>query len=165
LAGENPAMIKLTDKEPIYLELYESLAHFVARQQLVVRTVIELGISPESLSRGVAAWHDKTSQTGRWGSDWGFFFHGGGCELRHRLTGERIDWNGPDSLAFGTMAFIQHLEWRLKHGDDLPHLRKFVQQNDLISVITLIDALVEAGIISADRHVFPDTSTQQKNAA
>jgi hypothetical protein len=158
-------MVKLIDKDPIYLELYEALAHFVGRQQIVVRAVLDIGISPESMARGVSAWHDKTAQTGNWGRDWNFFFHGGGCELRHRLTDEPIDWTGPDPQAFGTMAFVQHLEWRLQFEAGLPQLRAFVQQHDALSVIELIDALMNDGVITSNRHVSPDVHLTRKTAA
>ena len=39
-------MVRLTEKAPIYFELYEALAYFLSRQQLVVRAVIEQGVSP-----------------------------------------------------------------------------------------------------------------------
>jgi hypothetical protein len=47
----------------------------------------------------------------------------------------------------------------------LPHLRDFVRQNDPITVISLIDTLIQIGAISADRHIFPDINPVRKNAA
>jgi hypothetical protein len=158
-------MIKLIEKEPIYLELYQALSHFVGRQQLVVRFVVEQGISLAELSRGVGGWYDKSPQVGHWGEDWEFFFHGGGCELRHRITGEPIDWNGPDPLAFGHLPFVHHLKWRLTHESGLPHLHKFVDHRDPISVIDLIQHLTDSGIITPERHVSPDVEPARKSAA
>lgn len=144
-------MIKLIEKPPIYLELYEALAHFIGRQQLVIRAIRELGVTPETM-RGVGAWQGKTSQTGEWG-DWDFFFHGGGCELRHRQTGEPIDWNGPDTQAFGIMSFIHHLEWRLREQSGLSELRAYLSEHDTVSVVELIKELIRDGVITPDRHI------------
>ena len=157
-------MIKLTEKPPIYLELYEALAHFIGRQQMVVRAVIEQGVVPDELANGVVAWNDKTSQVGRWGDDWEFFFHGGGCELRHLHTGEPIDWNGPDPLAFGWMSFVHHLEWRLANESGLPELRAFVSEHDLMAVFDLIDELIEGGVVTPDCHIEPSTPAAQQAA-
>jgi hypothetical protein len=157
-------MIKLTEKPPIYLELYEALAHFVGRQQMVVRAVIEQGVSPQALAGGVVAWRDKTPQVGRWGDDWEFFFHGGGCELRHLRTGEPIDWNGPDPLAFGWMSVLHHLEWRLVNEPGLPELRAFVSEHDLIAVLDLIQELIAGGVVTPDCHIEPGTPAAQQAA-
>jgi hypothetical protein len=161
---EGTGMIKLTEKPPIYLELYEALAHFIGRQQMVVRAVIEQGVSPEALAGGVVAWWDKTPQVGRWGEDWEFFFHGGGCELRHLRTGEPIDWNGPDPLAFGWMSFPHHLEWRLANESGLPELHAFVSEHDLIAVLDLIQELIDEGVVTSDRHIEPGTPAAQQAA-
>jgi hypothetical protein len=159
-------MIKLVDKEPVYFELYEALAHFIARQQLVVRTVIEFGINPAALARGVAGWYDRVpSSYGDWGEEWTYAFHGGGCDLINKKSGEPITWNGPDPLAFGHLPFVHHLEWRLKNEDGLPHLRRFVEQNDAMRVIDLIQDLIDSGVITPERHVTPDMQPVQKNAA
>lgn len=141
--------------QSIHLELYRALEDFVRRQQLVVYVVTELGVSPESLSRGVAAWHDRIPQIGVWDETWEYFFHGGGCELRHLRTGEPIDLNGPDPLAFGSLSFIHHLEWRLKSENELPELHAFVTARDLLAVLDLIDELVSIGVIAPDRHLLP----------
>jgi hypothetical protein len=156
-------MIKLVENPPIYLELYQALAHFVARQQLVIRAVIELGVQPETLV-GVGAWRGKTPQVGTWGDEWEFFFHGGGCELRSRQSGEPIDWNGPDPLAFGWMSFIHHLEWRLANEPGLPELRAFVSKHDLIAVLDLIQELIDGGVVTPDRHIEPGTPAAQQAA-
>jgi hypothetical protein len=150
------ATTRLTDKSPVCFELYEALTHFVSRQQLVVRAVIDQGVALDRLELGVAGWHDQTPQTGQWGHDWRFLFHGGGCELRHRHTGEPIDWNGPDPLAFGISAFIYHLQWRLAQGHDLPHLRAVIENDSETAVRALIRELIADGIISPARHLLPD---------
>jgi hypothetical protein len=154
-------MIKLAETLPIYMELYQALAHFVARQQMVIRAVIELGVRPETLGQGVGAWRDKTPQVGTWGDEWEFFFHGGGCELRHVHTGEPIDWNGPDPLAFGRMSFLHHLEWRLESESGLPELHAFVSEHDLVAVLDLIQELIEGGVVTPDCHIEPGTAAQQ----
>jgi hypothetical protein len=101
---------------------------------------------------GVGAWQGKSSQTGEWGN-WEFFFHGGGYELRHKETGEPIDWNGPDTQAFGTMPFIHHLQWRLKNQAGLPELKAYIAAHDALSVIELINELIRGGVITSDRHI------------
>lgn len=148
-------MQRLTDKTEVYTELYEALTVFMGRQQLVVRAVIEQGVVPDDLKRGVAGWYDKTPQTGVWGQHWGFRFHGGGCELRHRETGEPVDWNGPDPYAFGKRAFVYHLAWRLERGHDLPHLHATMQDGGEQAVIALIDDLIADGIITPEQHLVP----------
>lgn len=158
-------MIKLIDKQPVYLELYEALTHFVGRQQMVVRAVVEQGVSIEDLARGVAAWHDQTPQVGTWGADWEFFFHGGGCELRHQHSGEPIDWNGPDPLAFGSLAFIHHLEWRLENESGMPALRAFVAERDTLAVLELIDELIADGVVTPERHLEPIPGPARQHAA
>ncbi len=148
-------MQRLTDKAAVYNELYEALTVFMGRQQLTVRAVIEQGVSPADLKDGVAGWHDKTPQVGEWGQHWRFHFHGGGCELKHRETGEPVDWNGPDPHAFGKRAFVYHLAWRLGQDHDLPHLHAVMQDGGEQAIIALIDDLIADGIITADRHLVP----------
>jgi hypothetical protein len=158
-------MMRLADTDPIYLELYEALAHFIGRQQLVVRAVIEQGISPQALKQGVAGWYDKTAQTGMWGENWRFMFHGGGCALTHQQTGEPIDWNGPDPHAFGTLAFIRHLKWRIGQGHTLTRLGSLVAQEGEQAVAHLIDDLIRCGVISPDRRLITDEDRANVNAA
>ena len=158
-------MIRLTEKEPVYLELYEALAHFLGRQQLVVRAVIEQGVSPQALAAGVAGWHDKTPQTGAWGAEWRFMFHGSGCELKHNRTGEPIDWNGPDPHAFGARAFARHLAWRLAQGHPLPLLRALFNREGEAAILRLIDELIAGEIISSDRRLITDSDRAEANAA
>jgi hypothetical protein len=158
-------MVRLADSAPVYLELYEALAYFLGRQQLVVRAVMEQGVPLEALRDGVAGWHDKTAQTGDWGHDWHFMFHGGGCELKHRYTGEPIDWNGPDPLAFGTSAFLYHLEWRLTQGHALPWLSALIEREGDSAVRALIEQLIADGVISPDRRLIPGDNLAQASAA
>jgi hypothetical protein len=147
-------MILLSDKEPIYRELYEALAHFTGRLQLVLRAIIEQGVTPEGM-RGVDQWHDKTPQKGLWGGEWKFYFHGGGCTLTHVETNEPIDWEGPYPHASSQFSFSYHLGWRLKHEAGLPLLHTYVDQHGLLAVTTLIDDLIDDGIITPDRRLIP----------
>jgi hypothetical protein len=149
-------MVQLPDKEPIYHELYEAISHFWGRSQLVLRMMIEKDIDFPKMY-GVDGWYDKTSQTGLWGHDWKFFFHGGGCTLTNLQTGEPIDWEGPDPLAFNAHSFIYHLEWRLEHEAGLPLLRAYVREHDIRAIASLIKELVSDGIISPDHHLNPIT--------
>ena len=146
-------MIRLVNTDPIYLELYEALPHFIGRQQLVVRAVIEQGVAPQALHQGVAGWHDITSQTGMWGENWRFMFHGGGCTLTHQQTGEPIDWNGPDPHAFGTLAFIRHLKWRLTQEHPLTLLENLLEHDGEQAIMCLIEDLIGRGVISPDRRL------------
>jgi hypothetical protein len=148
-------MMRLIDKEPIYIELYEAIAHFWSREQLVLRAIVDQGVSPAELPKGVSAWHDKTPQQGKWGTEWGFMFHGGGCELKHIQTGEPIDWNGPNPEGFSPLSFIHHLKWRLAQDHNLPYLRQFVEQNNAWAVHDLIDRLIADGMISEDYRLTP----------
>jgi len=149
-------MISLPDKEPLYRELFEAISYFWGRSQYVLRFIIEKGVDPRNM-KGVDGWYDKSPQVGEWGDDWRFFFHGGGCTLTHVQTRESIDWEGPDPLAFSSKSFTYHLEWRLKMETGLPHLRRFVNDNDQMAVWKLIDDLIDDGIISPDFHLTPDT--------
>lgn len=157
---------RLGDKEPLYIELYNALAYFLSRQQLVIRVVVEQGVNPADLSKGVAGWYDKTPSRGRWGSEWWFGFHGGGCQLTHRRTGETIDWTGPDTASFSPYSFVYHLEWRLAKDHDLPLLRAYVEEHGALAVVNLIKDLVADGIISPDYHLLPrlDDSSQASAA-
>jgi hypothetical protein len=159
---------RLADQPPIYLELYDALAHFVGRQQLVLRAIADQGVLFAALGRGVSGWYDKTPRLGEWGSEWRFMFHGGGCELRHRRTREPIDRNGPDPASFGPFSFIQHLEWRLKRGDDLPLLRAYVEERGPyggFAVNDLIDDLIADGLVSPEHHLTPVTDSAPASAA
>src|SRR5574341_366176 len=157
-------MAGLDDKEPIYAELYEAIAHFYGRQQLVIRAILDLGIEPDTM-RGVSAWQGKADQRGIWAREWRFFFHGGGCELTHQATGEPINWEGPDPAAFSIPSFTRHLEWRLAHEATLPQLRTFVDERGQQAVMKLIDRLIADGIITPDHHLLPDADSARASAA
>jgi hypothetical protein len=90
-----------------------------------------------------------------WAQDWEYFFHGGGCELTHRETREPINWEGPDPAAFSFTSFIHHLEWRFSRSDQLPLLKSYVAQYSPLSILNLINALVQEGIITPERHLIP----------
>ena len=49
----------------------EAIAHYSGRQQLVVRAVVDAGVIPADLVKGVGGWYDKTPQVGTWG-EWRF---------------------------------------------------------------------------------------------
>jgi hypothetical protein len=158
-------MVRLSDKEPVYLELYEALAYFLGRQQLVIRAVIEQGVTPQDLQAGVAGWYDKTAQTGEWGYAWHFRFHGGGCELKHLQSGEPIDWIGPDPQSFSIHAFLYHLKWRLAQGHRLSLLRDRLETGGEQGIVSLIEELIAEGIISPERRLLPSEDSTQASAA
>jgi hypothetical protein len=147
-------MNRLADQDPILVELYSAIAHFYGQQQLVIRAILDLGIIPSSL-RGVSNWQTKVEQRGLWGKDWEYFFHGGGCQIIHLITGEPINWEGPDPAAFSIPSFTQHLEWRIEQGAPLPMLVAYMQTHGSTAIRPLVDRLITQGIISADRHLLP----------
>jgi hypothetical protein len=155
----------LEDKEPLYLELYDALTHFIGRQQLVVRAVADQGVSPDDLQQGVGGWHEKTPQVGTWGGDWEIFFHGAGCRLKHHKTGEVVEWNAPDPYAFDPFFFVEHLEWRLAQGDWLPLLRAFCDEHGSDRIYGLINDLIADNIISSDYRLTPAPDETRASAA
>jgi hypothetical protein len=156
---------RLIDRQPIYLELYDAIAYFLARQRLVIRAVADQGIEPSEIGSGVSDWHGKSPQRGKWG-EWGFLFHGSGCRLTHPQTREAIDWNGPDIDSFDTYFFIEHLEWRLTQKHYLPLLHLHIKANGTAGVVKLIDDLIADGFISEDYRLNPHVdSTSQASAA
>lgn len=157
---------RLTDKQPIYLELYDAIAHFLGRQQLAARAIADQGVAVSDLTKGVAAWFDKTPGRGAWGEGWRFLFHGGGCLLTHVETGEPIDLNIPDPTRLDRLSFTYHLEWRLAHEDTLPLLQEFVQQHhNAWAVLELIDELVADGFMTSDYRLTPLPDSSQASAA
>jgi hypothetical protein len=142
--------VSLTEKQPIFMELFDAITYFIGRQQLVVRVVVERGVNPADLVKGVGGWRSKTEQVGSWGVEWRFFFHGGGCRLTHLQTKEAINWNGPDPFRFSPYFFAKHLLWRVAQGHDLPHFKHYLDEHDIDSVSNLIQELVSDGIITPD---------------
>lgn len=146
-------MVKLVDKAPVYLELYEALTYYRGRQQLVLRFIAEQGVAVADLWRGTLAWQRKTPQVGDWGDGWHFFFHGGGCTLKHKTTGEAIDFNGTDPEKLWPYSFRTHLEWRLAREGGLPMLRAYTEEHAVEAVDRLVQDLVADGILTPDYHL------------
>lgn len=95
--------------------------------------------------------------TGFWGDkdEWEYFLHGNGCRLRNVNTGEPINWNCPNILAFDPYFFLHHLEWRIEsryREDELYHTRRWIEQHSdgLQSIITLIKEMIDVGLINQD---------------
>lgn len=158
-------IIRLSDKEPIYIELYDALAHFLGRQQFAARVITDLGVNPAELAKGVGGWFDKTPGRGTWGEIWRFAFHGGGCLLKHMQTGEPVDLNTPDPSRISLLSFIYHLEWRVAHEDSLPMLRTFIHERTHWAVLELIDELVADGFMTSDYRLTPLPDSSQASAA
>jgi hypothetical protein len=142
--------VPLTDKAPIFMELFDAITYFIGRQQLVVRAVIERGVNPADLVNGIGGWRPKTEQVGFWGTEWRFFFHGGGCRLTHIHTQETINWNGPEPFRFDPYFFAKHLMWRIDHGHDLPLVKQYLEEHDMEGITTLLQELATDGIITPD---------------
>lgn len=99
----------------------------------------------------------KLSQSGIWSNknEWEYFLHGRGCRLRNVNTEETITWNCPSVLVFDPYFFLDHLKWRIDthyREDELYHIRKWLQQqsNDLQSILTFIEEMVDNGLINPD---------------
>ena len=86
-------------------------------------------------------WKDKNND------EWKYFLHGGGCLLTNVHTGERINWNCPNVLAFDLWFFLDHLEWQLKSPD---RKDKFQNTRYWIQTLagTLISEMIEEGRIN-----------------
>ena len=99
----------------------------------------------------------KLPQSSVWGNtgEWTYFLHGTGCRLHNTHTGEIIDWNCPNVLAFDPYFFLKHLEWQLEshyRDEELQYTREWIQQQPegLKSIISLIDEMVDNGLIDRD---------------
>jgi hypothetical protein len=155
----------LGDQDRLHRELFEALAYFWAREQLVLHAIVGLGVSLQELPKGISAWYEKTPQSGMWGNEWEFMFHGGGCLITHIHTGEPIDWNGPNPEGLDTLSFIPHLEWRLAQGHTLPFLRQYLSEHNTFDVLTLIDDLIADGVITEDYRLTPHVDAPHASAA
>ena len=61
--------MKLIEKDALYIELYDALAHYMGRQYLTVQAVIDQGVNPADLVNGASGWNRTTAQVGNWGKD------------------------------------------------------------------------------------------------
>jgi hypothetical protein len=147
-------MNRLSDQEPILVELYDAITYFFGRQQLVIRAVLDMGIDPSTM-RGASNWAGKAPQKGIWGIDWKYFFHGGGCQLTSLETGEPINWEGPDTLSFSSPSLAQHIEWRVSQRHHLPHLAEYLSAHGQIGIFDLVNRLIKQGIIAPDQRLLP----------
>lgn len=109
-----------------------------------------------ALKRMVEKNTPKVNQNGTWqgknGETWNYFLHGGGCRLRHPITGEVIDWDPPSVIHFDVFKFGFHLEWQIeKFSDKFSNLVTYIRQNELSAVEhKLIPELVNEGKLVED---------------
>ena len=109
-----------------------------------------------ALQRMIENQTPSVNQTGNWkdkaGETWNYFMHGGGCRLRHGITGEVIDWDCPDTSRFDAFKFAFHLEWQVKnYPEKYPNLTKYLRSNDSHSIVqNLIPDLVNEGRLKKD---------------
>lgn len=108
----------------------------------------------EVMKRAIAR---NLSSTGSWGDtgEWTYFLHGQGCMLRNAHTGEIINWNCPNVLAFDPYFFLDHLKWRLgshHREDELQYTRAWIQQQPegFRSILSLIEEMINDGLINKD---------------
>ena len=117
---------------PLQVSVLVLVKQYVGRQSLVLEVMREL--RPDIIVRlekrvdsmTQEQWielrleNQRKSQVGFWGKEqeWEYFFHGGGCRLIHKQTGERINWDAGDLNTFNLDWFISHLQWHLKQSDD-----------------------------------------------
>jgi hypothetical protein len=109
------------------------IEHFLQRQKLVALAMLDvhptalrlagthiLGIEIEPY---VTKWQDKLDadmdfarnwQSGLWRGTWKHWAHGVGCRLTHIESGEPIEWDAPNLLAFDEGWFGNHLGWRIQ---------------------------------------------------
>lgn len=138
---------------------------FIARQKLVSDVI-------QNLRPDMFAFHDKSvpamvkvtlarkytavPQTGSWQNDegdWVYFFHGGGCRLTHKVTGEVIDWDAPNTELFDPWKFMYWVEWAINTNPE--HLSEQVHclneavstDSDLKTVVdNILKHLTEQGV-------------------
>jgi hypothetical protein len=109
------------------------IEYFLQRQTLVARAMLEVHPQPlrmygthifgVEIAPCVERWRRRIAtddnfrfnwQSGVWGGEWRHFAHGYGCRLTHIHTGEPLEWDAPDLLAFDEYWFGNHLTWRIQ---------------------------------------------------
>ena len=127
--------------------VFAFMKQFVARQAIVLNAMQDL--RPDIVMRlenrvDPKRWaelrleYSRKPQIGNWGAngEWTYFFHGDGCKLVHRETGERIQWDAGDLNEFNLDWFVDYLQWRLEQTDDnvdVKTVRSALNYPDLIN--------------------------------
>jgi len=119
-ACDRKQLIKSWVDDPLPLSPWEiwtllCLVRHRSRQQFVADTMkFRLGCEPGDLATAMAMGHPDRPQKGVVPGlcDWEYYFHGRGCCLTHRVTGEQIDVDFFDSTAdwFDDFFFVCYLE-------------------------------------------------------
>lgn len=104
---------------------------YINRQQLVALAMLEVHPTPlktmgshvlgVEIAPYLDKWYEKIAinpnwQGGIWRYSWRHWARGVGCELVHINTGEPIEWDVPDLMAFDEIWFWNHLSWRISNS-------------------------------------------------
>ena len=86
---------------------------------------------------------------GIWRDVWDYRLHGIGCEMRHRQTGEYLDWDINNPNTFYTSEMDNHLQWRMTHQPDDPDISRYMQWVERLhgDFDQLLALLAESGAI------------------
>jgi len=130
---------------------------FVQRQNFALAALSE--IRPDLLDENrirPTKEYIKSTQSGYWGEDkeWRYFIHGRGCRLIHRVTGEPIEWDGPEVQRFDPYWFLNWVVWLLTQEDKSEPIRTIkalcenLHDEDVKTLIfSVLDQLQQAGVL------------------
>lgn len=132
-------------------ELGNILEKFVERLALVRHAVIDLGITIEELrTLGPSSWiQKKIPQSGTWGTnnEWRYFFHGRGCRLINKESGEILDWESSNKTGFDIdpYAFLRYLNWKIEKGETTNYIRNYLVQGkgETTKLLPIIQRILE----------------------
>jgi len=112
--------------------MYKIVRYFLERQKLVARAMLDIHPGPLRMAGrhilGIQIepyyqrWLERIDtdenfhsnwQSGIWLDEWKHWAHGYGCRITNLKTGEPIEWDAPDLLAFDQYWFWNHVEWRV----------------------------------------------------
>jgi hypothetical protein len=144
---------------PWTLWLLMTLVRQVERQRWVSSIIVsELGVDMDAMSVAGALAHPPVAQSGLIPehTDWEYYFHGRGCCLSNRITGESVDVDFYDGISdwIDDFFFVRFLE-SLKNPE--PIEQRLIQLYPTIETVVLgIDQLFDEGLLQrhADSKVF-----------
>lgn len=155
--SDSSQLIQLWASEPLPLSVWDTwtlltLVRHRSRQQFVADTIrFRLNADLRHLAAG-ALGHPNCPQHGLVPglTDWEYYFHGQGCCLTHRVTGEEIDVDFCDDTAdwFDRHFFVNYLE-SLK-APEFAEQRLIELHNAKRTVLLAFDSLLQARLL--ERH-------------